>query len=201
MPTSNVGAQPAEPASAPLPKVAALTRGMVRGEEGAYRSFYDAYFNRLFGYLFVVTRGDEQAARDAVQATLVRVVRHIKVFPDDAQFWRWLAAVARSAFADERRKHWRYLSFLNRFARHAEIESVGKADLHADEHLQTLLQQAILSLDADEQELIEQKYFARCSIREIADQLQSTEKAVESKLVRIRRRLKNAVVKGLNDEF
>jgi DNA-directed RNA polymerase specialized sigma24 family protein len=104
-----------------LPDVAALTRGMVRGDEEAYRRFYDAYFNRLFRYLLVVARGDEQAARDALQATFVRVVPHIKVFPSDAQFWRWLAVLARSALADERRKRWRYLSFLDRFARHADL--------------------------------------------------------------------------------
>jgi len=174
---------------------------MVRGEEEAYRSFYDAYFDRLFRYLLVVTHGDEQAAREALQATLVRVVRHIKAFPDDTQFWRWLVAVARSALADERRKHGRYLSFLDRFARHSEIETAGSADPQADERLRLLLQQAIASLEPDERELVEKRYFARRAIRELADDLQSTEKAIESKLVRLRRRLKDAVVKALKDEF
>jgi DNA-directed RNA polymerase specialized sigma24 family protein len=48
--------------------------------------------------------------------------------------------------------------------------------------------------------LVEQKYFARRAIREIAGELQTTEKAVESKLSRIRRKLKDAVLAELNHE-
>ena len=56
----------------------------------AYRVFHDTYLDRLWRYLLVVTAGKEDAAREALQAALVRVVRHIKVFPDDAVFWSWL---------------------------------------------------------------------------------------------------------------
>ena len=56
------------------------------------------------------------------------------------------------------------------------------------------------ALPPDEQMLIEQKYFAHRSVREIAGELQSTEKAVESKLSRVRRKLKDAVLAELNDE-
>ena len=64
------------------PPVAALTSALVAGDEAAYRTFHDAYVPRLFRYLLVVTAGDEQAAREALQAALVRVVRHIKIFSD-----------------------------------------------------------------------------------------------------------------------
>jgi RNA polymerase sigma-70 factor (ECF subfamily) len=197
---SNVGAEPANAASPVALDVGALTRGMTRGDEGAYRSFYDAYFNRLFRYLLVATRGNEEAARDALQAALVRVVRHIKVFPDDAQFWNWLALLARSALADENRRHRRYFSFLDRFTRHTEIEHAGRNDNHADERLRVLLQCGIASLPPDEQQLVGQMYFARHSVREIADELHTTEKAVESKLSRVRRKLKDAVLAELKHE-
>ncbi len=53
---------------------------MVRGDETAYRIFYDAYFDRLLRYLLVVTGGNEEVAREALQLALVRVVRHVKCF-------------------------------------------------------------------------------------------------------------------------
>jgi DNA-directed RNA polymerase specialized sigma24 family protein len=48
--------------------------------------------------------------------------------------------------------------------------------------------------------LIEQKYILRQSVREIADGQQTTEKAVESRLSRVRHKLKNAVLAELKNE-
>jgi RNA polymerase sigma-70 factor (ECF subfamily) len=173
---------------------------MVAGDEMAYRIFYDAYFDRLSRYLLVVTAGNEDAMREALQATLLRVVRYIKVFRNEDVFWSWLTVLARSAFTDEARKRRRYFSFLVRFKRHTHVEPVNPNDDHNDDRLRVLLERQVASLPPEEQKLVEQKYFARRSVREIADELQMTEKAVESKLSRVRRKLKDAVLAKLNDE-
>jgi RNA polymerase sigma-70 factor (ECF subfamily) len=177
--------------------VAALTRSMSKGDEMAYRIFYDAYVNRLLRYLLVVTGGNEEATREALQLTLVRVVRHIKVFTAEATFWSWLTVLARSALADESRKRRRYLAFLDRFAQHAAIQQEIPNDDHADERLSGLLESSVASLPADERQLVEAKYFARRSVREIAGEFQTTEKAIESRLTRVRRKLKDAVLAAL----
>lgn len=182
------------------PDVAALTRRMAEGDEMAWRTFYDAYFDRLWRYLLVVAAGNEDAAREALQATLVRVTRHIKVFQSEDVFWSWLTVLARSAFSDETRKRRRYFSFLEQFTQHAAVESDGASDNQTDERLRILLEHHVASLPPDERKLVEQKYFARRAIREIAGELQTTEKAVESKLSRIRRKLKDAVLAELNHE-
>jgi len=166
----------------------------------AWRTFYDAYFDRLWHYLLVVADGNEDAAREALQGALVRVTRHIKAFQDENAFWSWLAVLARSAFADETRKRRRYFSFLDRFTRHVIVESEIRTDNHADEWLRVLLERHVALLPPDEQRLVEQKYSARRSVREIADDLQITEKAVESKLSRVRKKLKDAVLAELNHE-
>jgi RNA polymerase sigma-70 factor (ECF subfamily) len=180
--------------------VATLTRRMVEGDEMAYCTFYNSYFDRLWRYLLVVAAGNEDAACEALQATLVRVARHIKVFQDEEVFWSWLTVLARSAFADETRKRRRYFSLLDRFTRHAEVELDGASDNQTDERLRILLERHVASLPPDERKLVEQKYFAHRAVREIADELQTTEKAVESKLSRVRRKLKDAVLAELNDE-
>ena len=196
---SDCSAAADESAREPL-DVAALTRRMVEGEDMAYRTFYNAYFDRLMRYLFVVAGGDEQTARETLQATFVRVVRHIKVFPDEAAFWRWLTVLARSAFTDETRKRRRYFAFLDRFTRHADIQS-GVADTsEADEHLRALLRRGLASLPADERQLLERKYLAERSVRDIAGELQTSEKAIESRLVRIRRKLKETLLALLKNE-
>jgi RNA polymerase sigma-70 factor, ECF subfamily len=180
--------------------VAALTRRMARGEELAYRTFYDAYFNRLFRYLLVVTAGDEDAAREALQAALVRVVRHIKVFPSEAVFWSWLTVLARSALSDQTRKRRRYLAFLDRFTWHARAQQAAPVDPEAEARLGTLLESSLAGLPFDERRLLEAKYFEHRSVRQLAEELDLSEKAVDSRLVRIRQKLKLALVEALKRE-
>jgi len=177
-----------------------LTRRMARGDETAYRLFYDAYFDRLLRYLLVVTGGNEEAAREALQLALVRVVRHVKAFDTEEKFWSWLTVLARSALADESRKRRRYFSFLERFTRHLQTGTVAPDSGEADDQLRALLASNLTALPADERQLVEQKYLLRQSVREIADGRQTTEKAVESKLSRVRRKLKDAVLTGLKNE-
>src|ERR1017187_6483627 len=155
--------------------MAALTRRMAEGDEMAWRIFYDAYFDRLWRYLLVVAAGNEDAAREALQAALVRVTRHIKIFQKENVFWSWLTVLARTAFADETKKRRRYSSFLDRFTRHTDVESDSANDNQADERLKVLLERQVASLPTQEQRLVGQKYAARRSVREIADEWQTTE--------------------------
>ena len=92
-----------------------LTRGLAAGEEAAYRRFFDEYLDRLTRYLLVVSRGNEQATRDALPLLLDRVVKHVRPFPSEEVFWSWLTVLARSALVDETRKRGRYFAFLARF--------------------------------------------------------------------------------------
>jgi RNA polymerase sigma-70 factor (ECF subfamily) len=182
------------------PDIAALTRAMARGDEAAFREFYDAYFDRLLRYLLVVTGGHEEAAREALQLALVRVVRHVKPFEAEEKFWSWLTVLARSALADESRKRRRYFAFLERFTRHQETGPATMNNGEADEQLCALLERKLTALPEDERQLVEQKYLLRQSVRAIADGQQTTEKAVESKLSRVRRKLKDAVLAELKNE-
>jgi RNA polymerase sigma-70 factor (ECF subfamily) len=173
---------------------------MARGDEAAYRLFYDAYFDRLLRYLLVVTGGNEQAAREALQGALVRLARHVKPFDQEDKFWSWLTVLARSALADEGRKQRRWFAFLERFSRHAETEQSVLADGEADQALHDLLARKVSGLPPDERDLLTQKYSLRRSVREIAGALGSSEKAVESKLSRVRRKLKDEMIDGLKHE-
>jgi len=191
------------PADASLrepPDVAVLTHAMSKGDEMAYRTFYNAYFDRLLRYLLVVTGGNEETAREALQLALVRVVRHVKTFESEEKFWSWLTVLARSALADESRKRRRYFAFLEKFTRQQETGSSAMDNGEADEQLRALLESKLTALPADERQLVEQKYILRRSVREIADGQETTEKAVESRLSRVRRKLKDAVLAELKNE-
>jgi RNA polymerase sigma-70 factor, ECF subfamily len=170
---------------------------MAQGDETAYRTFYDAYFDRLFRYLLVVTAGDEDAAREALQSALVRVVRHIKVFPNDDVFWSWLTVLARSTLSDQTRKRRRYLAFLDRFTWQTQAPRTVPIDPEVESRLDILLTESLEVLPSDERRLVEAKYFAGCSVRDLAGEFGLSEKAVESRLVRIRHKLRTAILEGL----
>jgi RNA polymerase sigma factor (sigma-70 family) len=186
---------------APL-EVESLTRAMTRSDENAYRIFHEAYFHRLFRYLLVVAAGDEDAAREALQATFLRVVRYIKTFDEEPRFWNWLTVLARTALADQRRKRSRYRAFLERFTGFAQVESESARleDGQADARLLAALEHSVRRLPPDERDLVERKYFGRESVRAIAAALQISEKAVESRLTRVRLKLKGDVLTGLKHE-
>src|SRR5439155_22845714 len=84
-----------------------LTRGLAAGDEEAFRKFHAGYFDRLLRYLFVITKGDQEAAREALQETMTRVVRYARPFDSEEVFWSWLTVLARSAVVDAGRKRQR----------------------------------------------------------------------------------------------
>jgi RNA polymerase sigma-70 factor (ECF subfamily) len=173
-----------------------LTRGLAARDENAFREFHQLYFDRLFQFLLVVARGEEHEAEEALQETLLRVLRYARPFDTEDAFWSWLKVVARSAARDAGRKQSRYGSLLRNFAlrRRDEVPASGFDEL---ERLRGILEECLLELDPADRELIEGKYLAETSVRELSAQTGLTDKAVESRLLRLRRELRERLLKKL----
>jgi RNA polymerase sigma-70 factor (ECF subfamily) len=179
-------------------EITSLTSRMVRSEELAFREFYDHYASRLLGYLLVAAKGQEQLARDALQLTLLRVVRHIRIFDAEEQFWSWLTVLARSSVVDEQRKLGRYLGFLQRLWNSNHVDNAPSHDQSSD--LAALLEASLESLGEDDKQLLESKYFNGDSVREISGRCGASEKAIESRLTRVREKLKRQILLRLKVE-
>jgi RNA polymerase sigma-70 factor (ECF subfamily) len=171
---------------------------MAAGDEAAYVEFQKAYFRRLLRYVLVLTAGRQHAAEEALQLTLLRVVRHIRAFDSEESFWSWLTVLARSVVVDEERKRTRYLALLFRFLQRCQLEK--QAGVDADSFLRALVERNVAELPADERDLLERKYSARQNLNTIAEATTSTPKAVEARLVRVRRKLRERILRQLNDE-
>ena len=180
-------------------EVTALTARMARGDEAAFHEFYARYGNRLLRYLFVVASGREELAREALQQAFVRVARKGWSFATEPAFWNWLALLARQCVSDEMRKQNRYQNLLTRFFQ----QQPAVADLpgeKADQRIEELLQSELAELLDNERALLERKYLNGEPIRALAAEWQMTEKAMESHLLRIRRKLKATMLGRLRDE-
>jgi RNA polymerase sigma-70 factor (ECF subfamily) len=184
------------PASAPpavADEIATLTSSLARGDEEAWRKFFDLYFVRLLRYLLVVHRGSEDLAREVLQLTFLRAARHMRCFHSDESLWSWLTVLARTAAADEGRKRMRYWKFLGRFR---QERSPAPAPVEED-RWESALERALSLLDPADREVIEQKYFSGMTVRELASVKAVSEKAIESRLVRARQRLKRLILEAL----
>lgn len=164
--------------------IAALTARLHKGEDAAYREFYDAYARRIYGYLFVLCRGDESQAREILQQTLIKVARYVRVFEDEEIFWKWLTNLARSAWIDEGRKRNRYLAALER------LWNWTSGNQRAEFSCET---EFIELLPEEDRTLLTQKYIEGLSVREIAEASGISEKAVESRLLRARNKIKETI--------
>ena len=196
IPISGVSQPTAIPGANPS-RTAVLTRRLAARDEDAFREFHALYFNRLYQFLLVIARGQQQEAEEALQETLLRVVKYAREFDDETAFWCWLKSVARSAARDVGRKQRRYLNLLERFT-----IRWGQSRLQTDfeeSRLQSALADAMQELAPDDRRLIERKYFEGEAVRDLSSATGLTEKAIESRLVRLRRELKSHLLKKLKD--
>ncbi len=175
--------------------VALLTRRLAAGEEEAFREFHRLYFDRLYHFLLAVTGGQEQEAQEALQETLLRVLRHRRIFADEEVFWCWLKAIARNAARDGRRQHRRYFALLQNFALGRARE--GRETSGEESRLSAALGECLEELEPEERRLIENKYVAGETVREISTGAGLSEKALESRLLRLRRHLRARIMEKL----
>lgn len=175
--------------------VATLTQRMAAGDDAAFGEFHAAYAPRLFRYLLVCHRGDEQGAVDVLQDTLIRVVRHVRRFDDEKTFWDWLTRIARTTAADHGRKRGRYLRFLERF-----WDARDEVTPPGNEELSSALDMALSQLPDEDASLLRAKYHDQQSQRDIAHQLHVSEEALESRLRRARATLKQLAFQILRQQ-
>lgn len=169
-----------------------LTQQMAAGNEESFRRFHQLYFDRLYRFLLAVARGREQEAHDALQETFVRVARSARGFDSEEVFWCWLKSIARNAARDAGRKQRRYFDFLQRFA----LDPPAPPD---DYDASAALDECLDELNPADRSLIEAKYLQGESVREISASAGTTEKAVESRLLRVRRLLRERLLQKLRE--
>ncbi len=164
-----------------------LTEKMVEGEEAAFVEFHGLYSDRLFRFLLVLTRGSEDLAREICQTTMVKVARGIRVFEEEGHLWNWVGSIARNNFIDALRKRNRSPKIV---AFETEVQTLTMPVEAYESELMAALREAMKDLEPSERNLLEDFYFEERAQAEIAAEQETTVKAVESRLGRVRRKLR-----------
>ncbi len=164
-----------------------LSARLVKGEEGAWREFHARTFDRLLRYLCTVGHGNEEAAHEALQRAYVKSVRHVRRFETEHAMWGWLAQIARGCLIDLARSESRYATLLGKLA--AELPQ-EHTDAPEESELRNRLAASLTRLTASDRALIQAHYIDGLRIQQIATSVGATPKAVESRLARIRCRMR-----------
>jgi RNA polymerase sigma-70 factor, ECF subfamily len=76
-----------------------LARLLLAGEEQAFEAFFSQYFPRLYRFARIRLRGDEDAAEEVAQTTLIRALAKIATYRGEAALFTWLCAFCRHEIA------------------------------------------------------------------------------------------------------
>lgn len=167
-----------------------LTKSVAAGDETATHDFFQRYCDRLFRYALVITRGQEDLAREILSLTMIKAIRAMRPMESDADIWRWLTRIAWNCFLDHCRK-------TKRRPPTEQIPETIPAPSQ-DQALLNALNESVTELPLDEREIVERCYFEDESQADVAASIQTTRKAVESRLARIRQKLRAAVLQKLS---
>lgn len=174
-----------------------LTAALKRGDENAFAWLHGAWSRRINGWCFALAAGRESFAHEIAQATWLRLMRHIRVLPDEAALWNWIARAARHAATDLLRKGGRYLRALRRFGEWWSDATATESDSNLDAGLLAALEAALQKLPPNERALIEARYFSGESLETIGARECLSVRAVEGRLARLRIKIRERIAAEL----
>lgn len=174
----------------------ALTLAVQRRDTDAFSRFYDLYSFRLYKFLLVLTRGEEDQARELCQAVFIKLAKRMEVFEDQDRLWLWLCKVSRNTFIDYYRAQRRQGQFLSLDQLPGRLE----AETIPENRFSDALRQALIDLSPEESELVQAAYVDRRPLAELAQASGQSYKALESRLARLRLKLKTQMLRRLRNE-
>lgn len=157
-----------------------LRAAVLAGDEAAWTVLYRRHAGALYAFAARRLPGDAPAAEELVQDVWMIAVKRIRRFdPQRGSFLSWLFGIAEMQLRNQRRRN----------ARRRTVDSISDeivAPQETDFGLAEQVALAMAELPGRYQQVLEAKYRQQQSVAEIADESETTEKAVESLLSRAR---------------
>ncbi len=151
---------------------------MAAGHEEAVEIFHGEYFDWLYAQARRVSGRDEAFCLDVVQDALIRIVRCIKPVRNEAQLRAWLGLVVQTAVYDRLRSDLRW------HGRHEDLPAPAERPADDDEKL-AWLREEIGRLDPKLARMVEWRYHHGWTLRRIGERLGLTAGAVDGRLRRL----------------
>ncbi len=171
-----------------------LLAAAASGEPAAVRWLLDEVAPVVYGFVFARVGGDQAAAQDLLQETLMEAVRSAGGFRGESALSTWMCSIARRRLARYYERERR--AELARRSLHLVGAAVVDNEAEADFARQDEVVRALGCLPALQRQVLVLKYIEDMSVQEIADHLHRNRVQVQSLLQRgrdgLRRQLKGA---------
>ena len=146
----------------------------------AFRHWYDMVLPRVYRYL-LARSGDSWLAEELTQQTFVEAVRNRRKFDGRSDVVTWLCAIGRHNLVD----HYRQTD--REAARQQRLNTIrAEQDPVLVTHERDAIWQALAGLPDEQRLALIFRYLDQMPVRDIAKELDRSEKAVESLLSRAR---------------
>ena len=165
------------------------------GEDDAFDRVVAEYRQRIARLVYRLT-GWADESEDLVQDVFLRALQNRHQFRGDARLLTWLTTITVNACRSyHRRRSFRDRLLMGLWRRRSD--NVGN---HPSKETHEVVRSAVTRLPATSREAIVLRYFEELSIPEIAEILNVSGNAVEARLRRARRRLKETLPEALKRE-
>jgi RNA polymerase sigma-70 factor, ECF subfamily len=163
--------------SMPLQEEKRLVEQAKSGDGDAFALLYEAYFDRVYRFIFFRVT-DDQAAEDLCSQVFLKAWENLHRYHPHGPFLAWLYAIARNAVIDSYRTKKPTVSL-------DEAAPIAGHDEKLDDHMQLQfemksLQAAMQQLTQEQQEVITLKFIAEYDTAQIAKLMGKTEGAIRA---------------------
>ena len=178
---------------------------LIAGDERAFEVLADDYIPALYRFALYRLNRDHDLAEEISQTTLVKVIAKLSSFRGEAALMTWLCACCRMEIAAHFRRSGRRPREVELPAEENLVESPihggmpespDKVFLRAESR--ELVHAALDQLPPHYGKALEWKYLEDLSVKEIAERMSTTAKAVESMLTRARDAFRDSYARQLN---
>ncbi len=171
-----------------------LVAAMLRGDERAFRTFFDAYYPRLYRFALRRMGGDGDLAQDVVQATMIKAMRNLSGYRAEAALFSWLCQICRREIFDLNRTKKRRAKHAVMLSDNAQVRSATARVPAPEEHdpqqvcdtaeVAGLIRSVLAALPGRYGEVLKWRYLHGRSAREIGALLGTGQIAALSMLAR-----------------
>jgi len=178
-----------------------LARRLSAGDEETFDRFFAEYFPRVYRFARMRLGGDEDAAEEVAQTTLIRALAKIATYRGEAALFTWLCVFCRHEISAwcERTGRMASVSLADDSAQtRAMLDAITALSCDDPEHeyqrreLSRLVHAALDHLPARYADALAWKYLEGLSVEDVASRLGLGYKASESLLTRAREAFREA---------
>jgi RNA polymerase sigma-70 factor (ECF subfamily) len=161
-------------------------RAAQSGDRSAFARLVDRYWDRLYRWLYHLTR-DRHTAEDLTQETFLKSLAALRSFRPGSNFRAWVFRIGHNNFVNQKRASRRTKHPLPEDA--AGAESAGPVHTVEDREALELVQKAVTELPSDFRAALMLRVEEGLSFREVAKVLGTTEETARWRVFKARQKL------------